>query len=68
MCVAHLQSVTAAVNRELQWIRVQVGLDPDPEPTTMTDAGIPWYTPPIWAVGIPMLDVVKVEEVDGCPF
>lgn len=34
LCVEHLQSVFPQVNRELQWIRVQVGLeefDPGPE-------------------------------------
>ncbi len=30
LCVDHVQSITAAHNRELQWIRAQVGLDPPP--------------------------------------
>jgi hypothetical protein len=49
LCVQHLQSFPPSINRELQWIRVQVGIDPAPivnveEPYT----SIPFYPPPKW--------------------
>lgn len=49
LCVRHLQPLPPTVNRELQWIRVQVGLDPAPpvaEEQPFTD--VPFYDPPIW--------------------
>lgn len=30
LCVDHLQAIPPAINRELQWIRAQVGLNPTP--------------------------------------
>lgn len=49
LCVQHLQVVTPTVNRELQWIRVQVGLDPEPEPYAPDDdAWVPFFTEPEW--------------------
>lgn len=49
LCVQHLQVVTPTVNRELQWIRVQVGLDPDPEPYAPDpEMWVPFFTEPEW--------------------
>lgn len=48
LCVQHLQAVPPSVNRELQWIRVQVGLDPEPEPYVEPWDAIPFYTMPEW--------------------
>ena len=65
MCVEHLQLVPASVNRELQWIRAEVGLDDPPEPSGGAEPGmVPFYSPPAW------LAVDKtVKSVDeDCPF
>ena len=48
LCQHHLTVVTPQINRELQWIRVQVGLDPDPEPYIGDPDGVPFYYPPEW--------------------
>lgn len=48
LCVQHVQVVPAAVNRELQWIRVQVGLLECP-PQYEPDANdVPFFTDPDW--------------------
>jgi hypothetical protein len=49
LCVAHLQAMTPTWNRELQWIRVQVGIDENPRQQFEPDADpFPFYTPPEW--------------------
>lgn len=48
LCVRHLQAVTGEVNRELYWIRVEVGLEPDPEPLERDSSAVPYYLPPDW--------------------
>lgn len=48
LCVRHLQPVPGRVNTALYWIRVQVGLEPAPEPAQRDPDGIPWYDPPPW--------------------
>ena len=52
LCMQHLQAVPAAVNRELQWARVQGGFDggqyyepPRPAPPFV---GVPFFTEPDW--------------------
>ncbi len=49
LCVAHLQAIPPMMNRELQWIRVQVGLD-DPPPVSEEEpfTAVPFYLPPKW--------------------
>ncbi len=48
LCVRHLQAVTGRVNTALYWIRVQVGLEPEPESYQPDPEGIPFYDPPDW--------------------
>lgn len=48
LCVEHLAVVTAEVNRELQWIRVQVGLEPEPAPYVPDEDAVPYYIEPEW--------------------
>jgi len=48
LCVQHLQSVSPTFNRELQWIRVQVGLEPEPEPYVYPEDVIPFHIAPEW--------------------
>lgn len=48
LCVQHLASMPPAANRELQWIRVQVGLDPPPVAPAIDDDGVPFFWPPEW--------------------
>ena len=48
LCVAHLQAVSGRVNTELYWIRVHVGLEPEPEQYQPDDNPIPWFDPPPW--------------------
>jgi hypothetical protein len=49
LCVAHLQATTPEWNRELQWIRVQVGLDENPRQQFEADASpVPFYSEPEW--------------------
>lgn len=48
LCVHHLQVCTGSVNRELYWIRVEVGLEPEPDEPGPEDDGIPWFDPPDW--------------------
>jgi hypothetical protein len=48
LCQQHLRPVEASINRELQWIRVQVGCDPYPYPEPEPCDGIPFHWPPPW--------------------
>lgn len=48
LCIQHLQAVTGPVNRELYWIRVEVGLEPEPEEPVPYDDGFPFYPVPDW--------------------
>jgi hypothetical protein len=49
LCVAHLQSISPEWNRELQWIRVQVGIDENPRPQfEPDDFPVPFYPEPEW--------------------
>lgn len=48
LCVHHLQTCTGPVNRELYWIRVEVGLEPEPDEAGPEDDGIPFHLPPPW--------------------
>ena len=51
LCVSHLQAVPPEINRELQWIRVQVGIDDNPRPQFEADPGaVPFYVEPEWYV------------------
>lgn len=47
LCQHHLAVVAPTLNRELQWIRVQVGLDEPPQPYEVGD-DIPFYIEPDW--------------------
>jgi hypothetical protein len=46
--VQHVNAVPPAVNRELQWIRVQVGLDPAPAGSDVDTDEPPFFLPPAW--------------------
>lgn len=48
LCQHHLSVVSPTTNRELQWIRVQVGLDPAPDQYKNDPDEIPFYYPPEW--------------------
>jgi hypothetical protein len=49
LCVAHLQSMSPEWNRELQWIRVQVGIDENPRPQFSEDEfPVPFFPEPEW--------------------
>ena len=50
LCVRHLQSVTPEVNRELVWIRREVGLEENPREQWCEPAedDVPFYRPPAW--------------------
>lgn len=49
LCVSHLQAVPPEINRELQWIRVQVGIDDNPRPQFEEDEfPIPFFPEPDW--------------------
>lgn len=50
LCVQHLQVVSATVNRELQWIRVQVGCDPY-TPDAPLEGDVPFFIEPDWLKG-----------------
>lgn len=48
LCVEHVQAITPTLNRELQWIRAQVGID-EPPPVFLDAFGdVPFYLPPAW--------------------
>ena len=48
LCVEHVQAIPAVLNRELQWIRAQVGLDEPPPVFLDAFAEVPFYTAPSW--------------------
>ena len=49
LCVNHLQAITPEWNRELQWIRVQVGIDENPRPQFQEDDfPVPFFVEPEW--------------------
>ncbi len=61
LCVQHLQAVLPSINRELQWIRVQVGCDEYPYPELEDSDDIPFHVPPPW------LTSTAIALAD-CPF
>lgn len=66
ICVHHLQAVTPMVNRELQWIRVQVGLLEAPpiyDPYDDPDAP-PYYDMPGWMKTLGSFG----HDTTDCPF
>lgn len=65
LCVEHLQVVPAAINRELQWIRAEVGIDEPPPPSGGAEPGmVPFHAPPAW------LEVDRPVNMpdEDCPF
>jgi hypothetical protein len=66
LCVEHVQPMPSIINRELQWIRVQVGLDPYcyPEPQP---AGVPFYQEPEWYKTLKAL-AGEAPPSEDCPF
>lgn len=48
LCVHHLQAVTGPVNRELYWIRIEVGLEELPPEDQPHDDGFPFHPEPDW--------------------
>lgn len=48
LCIRHLQPVSGRVNTALYWIRVQVGLEPEPPVAEDDPDDIPFFTPPDW--------------------
>ena len=52
LCVQHLQSITPTLNRELQWIRTQVGLLPPPPEYEPNPDDVPFFYPPTWLTRI----------------
>lgn len=51
LCMSHLQPTTPEWNRELQWIRVQVGIEENPRPQFEEDEfAVPFYPEPAWYV------------------
>lgn len=49
LCVSHVLAVTPEWNRELQWIRVQVGIEDNPRPQFEPDPmPVPFYPEPAW--------------------
>lgn len=49
LCVSHVQAVPPTINRELQWIRVQVGIEDNPCEQFEEDAfPVPFYAEPDW--------------------
>lgn len=66
LCVAHLQAMSSEWNRELQWIRVQVGIDENPRPQfTPDEHTVPFYDPPEW---YRVLSLMFAEPSEDCPF
>lgn len=67
LCVAHLLAMTPEWNRELQWIRVQVGIDDNPRPQFAPDEhAVPFYDPPEW---YKVLTLMFGNSTTGeCPF
>ena len=49
LCMSHLQATTPEWNRELQWIRVQKGIDENPRPQFQPDdLPVPFFPEPQW--------------------
>lgn len=49
LCVNHLRAMPPTINRELQWIRVQVGIEENPrEQFVPDDFPVPFYAEPEW--------------------
>lgn len=49
LCMAHLQAIAPEWNRELQWIRVQIGIEDNPRPRFDPDPNpVPFYVTPDW--------------------
>jgi hypothetical protein len=48
LCQHHLQVITPALNRELQWVRVAKGLDRHPDILTRQPSPVPFYQVPDW--------------------
>jgi hypothetical protein len=56
LCMNHLQAVPPEINRELQWIRVQVGIEENPRPQFEEDEfAVPFYVEPDWYKAIKAL-------------
>lgn len=57
LCVQHLQAMTPEWNRELQWIRVQVGIDENPRVQFSEDDEfpVPFFPDPEWYKAIKSL-------------
>lgn len=63
LCVAHLQAMTPEWNRELQWIRVQVGIEDNPRPQFAEDeTPVPFYDPPEWYKVLAMMFAEPASE------
>lgn len=50
LCQHHLAAIPPSLNRELQWLRVWVGIDPPPPPFVADPHGVPFFTPPAWLI------------------
>lgn len=50
LCVHHVQCITPSMNRELQWVRIQKGIDPYPygEFIEPPEDDVPYYPEPPW--------------------
>lgn len=49
LCVEHVASMLPSANRDLQWLRIQVGLDePDWEDYVPDPEDMPWFAEPDW--------------------
>lgn len=69
LCVAHLQAMTPEWNRELQWIRVQVGIDENPRSQFEPDeTPVPFYDPPEWYKVLALMFGSKIPTTGECPF
>jgi hypothetical protein len=66
LCVAHLQAMSPEWNRELQWIRVQVGIDENPRPQFSEDEHPVPVLPPEWYKVLALMFVSS--RIEGCPF
>jgi hypothetical protein len=53
LCQLHLQASLPLMNVRLYWLRVQVGLEPEPDDAFPDQFGMPFYSPPIWLENAP---------------
>jgi hypothetical protein len=61
--------MTPEWNRELQWIRVQVGIDENPRSQFEADENpIPFYEPPEWYKVLVLMFGSKIPTTGECPF